>query len=179
MTSTICSRYIVSVNLRFKAAPAVCLISLALIAAAAAAEGPRSALEVYRGTWTVKGHERKFKEACEWLPGQGFLACHSDDRSESKASFGLSIFGYSELDGQYTYNRFSGSGTQRALRGNVHAGVWRFHGQSDRGPNWRRWQVTITPTDYGFHFREEVSDRSGPWTESTVVEYVRLDASGR
>jgi hypothetical protein len=36
-------------------------------------------------------------------------------------------------------------------------------GESTRGPAWRRWQVAITPTEAGFHFREEVSERGGPW----------------
>ena len=86
----------------------------------------------------------------------------------------MSVFGYSVADTQYTYHGFSSSGTQRTLRGNLHEGIWRFHGESERGPNWRRWQVTITPTSAGFHFREEVSDRSGPWRTAVEIEYLRL-----
>lgn len=91
----------------------------------------------------------------------------------------MSVFGYADTDGQYTYNGFSGVGAQRVLRGNVDNGLWRFHGQSDRAPNWRRWQVTITPTSTGFLSREEVSDRSGPWRETVALEYVRVAGTRR
>jgi hypothetical protein len=138
---------------------------------------PRSELEFFRGTWTIRGLERGYREVCEWLPGKGFLACNADDRSESPASHSLSVFGYSEPDALYTYSGFGSGGTQRSLRGSLHDGVWRFHGETHHGPNPRRWQVTITPTAEGFHFREEVSERSGPWRESVVLEYVRVGAA--
>ena len=137
------------------------------------AESSRSALEFFRGEWTIKGQETSYRETCNWLAGNGFVSCHAEDRSESKPSYSMSVFGYSDADGHYPYNGFAGSGGQRSLRGYLLDGVWRFHGQSERGPNWRRWQVTITPTSEGFHFREEVSDRSGPWTPSVEFWYVR------
>lgn len=134
---------------------------------------PRAALEFFRGEWTLKGHESTYCESCEWLPGGGFIACNAEDRSEPEPSFSMSVFGYSEIDGQYTYTGFSGSGVQRSLRGHLHAGVWRFYGQSERAPHWRRWQVTITPTSAGFDFLEEVSEQSGPWRRSVELSYVR------
>ena len=139
----------------------------------------RSRLDFFRGAWTIEGQEATYREACGWLPGRGFLACNAEDRSESPPAFSMSVFGYSEADAQYTYSGFAGSGTQRSLHGCIDDGVWRFHGQSGRGPGWRRWQVTITPTAQGFRFREEVSERSGPWRESVVLEYVRVpEANG-
>lgn len=147
--------------------------------AAMANESPRAALEFFRGEWTLKGHEKTFVERCDWLPGKGFVACHAEDRSEERPSFSMSVFGFSEADGMYTYTGFSGSGTQRSLRGNLHENVWRFYGQSDRAPNWRRWQVTIRPTADGFHFREEVSDKSGPWRVATEFEYLRKPVPAR
>lgn len=146
---------------------------------AMATGSPRNALEFFRGDWTLKGHEKTYVERCDWLPGKGFLACHAEDRSEAQPSFSMSVFGFSEAEGMYTYAGFSGSGTQRSLRGNIQDNVWRFHGQSDRAPNWRRWQVTITPTPDGFHFREEVSDRSGPWRVATEFTYLRKPAATR
>jgi hypothetical protein len=148
--------------------------TLGLASATPGNPDPRSDLEFFRGAWTLKGHEATYREACEWLPGRAFMACNAEDRSETPPGYSLSVFGYSEADAQYTYNGFSGSGSQRTLQGSLQDGVWRFHGQSGRAPNWRRWQVTITPTSAGFHFREEISDRSGPWRESVVLEFVRL-----
>lgn len=152
---------------------AVGLVLGAACCTAPAAEPPRSALEFFRGEWTIAGQESTYRETCEWLPGRGFLACTADDRSQAEPSVSLGIFGYSEAEGAYTYSGFNGSGTQRSLRGSVDEGIWRFHGQSDRGPDWRRWQVTITPTPAGFRFREEVSQRSGPWNLRADFDYRR------
>lgn len=152
-----------------------CALSLSLMAN----ESPRASLDFFRGEWTLKGHEKTFVERCDWLPGKGFMACHAEDRSESQPAFSMSVFGFSEAEGMYTCAGYSGSGSQRALRGSRHENVWRFHGQSDRGPNWRRWQVTITPTAEGFRFREEVSDQSGPWRIATEFEYLRKPAAAR
>lgn len=150
------------------------LISLSgLCTVSLASESPRAALDFFSGEWTVAGQESTYVEVCSWLPGNGFLACHAEDRSEPKHSFSMSVFGYSDADGLYTYSGFGDSGTQRSLRGSLIDGIWRFNGQSDRGPNWRRWQVTITPHAAGFHFREEVSERSGPWRVANEIEYVR------
>jgi hypothetical protein len=135
---------------------------------------PRSGLDFFLGRWTIQGIEASYSETCEWLPGGGFLACRAEDRSEGEPSYALSIFGYSELDGHYTYHGFGGSGGVRTLQGFVQDGVWRFQGQSGRAPAWRRWQVTITPSERGFHFREEVSERSGPWEVAAAFEYLRL-----
>jgi len=135
---------------------------------------PRAQLDFFRGIWTVKGQEATYREVCAWLPGGGFVACNAEDRSDPAPSFSLSVFGYSAADDQYTYHGFSNSGAQRTLRGNLHEGIWRFHGESERGPNRRRWQVTIAPTSTGFRFREEVSDRSGPWRAAVEMEYLRV-----
>ena len=150
----------------------------ALFVSAMAQATPRAALEFFRGTWTLQGHESTYSEVCEWLPGGGFLACRAEDRSENAPDFSLSVFGYSETDSTYTYNGFSGRGSHRELRGSLHGQVWRLHGQAGRAPNWRRWQVTITPTSSGFHFLEEVSDNSGPWREVVQLQYVRTSVSG-
>lgn len=158
---------------------AACHVSALLLllgvvcSAAMSADSPRAALDFFRGEWTIKGYEDSYTESCVWLPGNGFIVCHAEDRSETQPSFSMSVFGYSEADDQYTYTGYGSSGTQRTMRGNRHEGIWRFHGQSERGPNWRRWQVTITPTPEGFHFREEVSDRSGPWKVAVEFTYVR------
>lgn len=156
----------------------VTLLISALSVSAMAQTTPRAALEFFRGTWTLQGYESTYSEVCDWLPGGGFLACRAEDRSENAPDYSLSVFGYSETDSTYTYNGFSGRGSHRELRGSLHGQVWRFHGQAGRPPNWRRWQVTITPTSNGFHFLEEVSDNSGPWREVVQLQYVRTSVSG-
>lgn len=85
----------------------------------------------------------------------------------------MSVFGYDAAEGRYTYAGFDDAGHQRVLRGHRVDGAWRFQGASERGPSWRRWQVTLTPTDDGFRLVEEVSDRAGPWRVAVELEYVR------
>lgn len=152
------------------AAVFACVLSMPAVAQTT----PRSALEFFRGAWTLKSYEGTYREVCDWLPGGGFLACRAEDRSENPPDFSLSVFGYSEPDASYTYNGFSGRGSHRALRGSLHGQVWRFHGEAGRGPHWRRWQVTITPTPEGFQFLEEVSDNSGPWEEVVQLQFIRI-----
>lgn len=143
---------------------------------AAATDSARNELAFFAGDWTIEGYETTYVERCRWLPGGGFLACHAEDRSEQEPSFSMSVFGYSEADGLFTYHGFGGDGSQRTLRGAPHDGVWRFYGESTRGPAWRRCQVTITPTAGGFHFREEVSERGGPWQDAVTIEYRRVQS---
>jgi hypothetical protein len=150
------------------------LVLIAAIPTSMADTDPRAQLDFFRGLWTVKEHEATYREVCDWLRGGGFVVCNAEDRSDPTHSFSLSVFGYSVSDAQYTYSGFSSSGAERTLRGSLHESTWRFHGGSDRGPNWRRWQVTIVPTSTGFHFREEVSDRSGPWRIAVEIEYLRV-----
>jgi hypothetical protein len=150
------------------------LVQIAAGSTSMAVANPRAQLDFFRGIWTVKGQEATYREVCAWLPGGGFVACNAEDRSDPTPSFSLSVFGYSDADDQYTYSGFASSGAQRTLRGNLHEGIWRFHGESERGPNRRRWQVTIAPTSTGFHFREEVSERSGPWHPVVEFEYLRV-----
>ena len=138
------------------------------------ADDVRAKLSFFQGSWTLRGSESTYTEVCEWLPGSGFLCCRAEERQPSGNEFSQSIFGYSAADGMYTYHGFGGTGTARALKGTYQEGIWRFFGQSDRGPAWRRWQVTITPTADGFHFKEEVSERGGPWKDQFVTDYVRV-----
>ena len=153
------------------------LVIAAGISAPLAASEPRAELEVLRGRWTIEGQENSYTETCDWLPGGSFLVCRAEDRSEKEPSHSLSVLGYSERDGHYTYHGFGSSGTPRTLQGFFQDGVWRFQGQTGRPPDWRRWQVTITPSERGFRFREEVSDKAGPWKETAALEYLRLGSA--
>jgi hypothetical protein len=87
---------------------------------------------------------------------------------------GMGVFGYSQADGVYTYVGFHGGGTSRSLRGTLQDGIWRFFGQSDRGPAWRRFQVTISPNEDGLHFLEESSERGGAWQKRLEQQYLRV-----
>ena len=132
---------------------------------------PRAVLSFFVGAWTIRGSESTYSEVCDWLAGEGFVACHAEDRSDG--SYSMSVFGYSEADQTYTYDGFGGNGTHRVLRGSKEPGVWRFFGESERAPDWQRWEVTMVPTADGFTLREAVSNRGGPWQEVAVIEYVR------
>lgn len=157
---------------------AVLAAALAPVAAAAAEAGAREKLDFFRGSWTIAGLETTYRETCDWLPGGGFLACESEDRSAPAPDFGLSIFGWSEADGAHTYEGFGADGSRRTLRGRIdESGVWRFWGEAGRGPEWRRWQVAITPTADGFDFREEISEAGGAWRERAAFRYRRLPAA--
>ena len=133
---------------------------------------PLAALKLFEGRWTIKGMEATYSEVCTWLPGERYLECRSEDKSTTPHEFGTSVLGFSEQDQVYTYQSLGAS--TRQMRGMMEGGVWRFFGQSERGPEWRRWQIVIKPTETGFHFQEQVSVRGGPWKEAVVLDYIRI-----
>jgi hypothetical protein len=133
-------------------------------------------LNFFEGRWTIKGIETTYTEECAWVPGGRFLSCQSEDSSKTPHEFGTSVFGFSESEQVYSYAGFNGSGSTRQLRGILDAGIWRFFGQSEHGPEWRRWQVLITPAETGFHYQEEVSVRGGPWEKAVTLDYIRTNS---
>jgi len=139
------------------------------------AEKARSELTMFVGTWTIKGSEDSYRETVAWLPGGGFIACDAEDNSPDGGDYSHSVMGYSAAEGVYTHVGFHRSGSYRSLRGTLRDGVWRFFGQSERGPNWRRYLATISPSAEGYSFVEEVSDRGGPWRISVERTFLRLE----
>jgi hypothetical protein len=126
--------------------------------AATSAHDPRELLGFFAGRWTVKGSEATYTETCEWLSKNSFLICKAQDTDPKDPGTSTSIFGYSPEDQTYSYAGFDSSGGSRNLRGWFNAKVWMFVGQRERGITSARWQVTITPTEVGFHFREDISE---------------------
>lgn len=80
--------------------------------------------------------------------------------------------GYSPGEEVYTHTGFGDS--PRILRGWRHDGKWVFTGHREGATKSTRWQVTITPTTLGFHFRQETSINGGPWATSFEARYLRL-----
>jgi hypothetical protein len=140
----------------------------------AASADPREKLDFFLGTWTVKGSEATYIEQCEWPSLRSFVVCSSTDTDPRDPGKGISIFGYSPDDQTYTYTGLSSDGSARQLRGWHVDGVWKFTGQADRGPRFRRWQVAIAPTPTGFRFIQETSANGAEWQKSVEVEYVRI-----
>lgn len=122
--------------------------------AATSGPDPREKLGFFAGGWTVKGSEATYTEKCEWLSKKkSFLVCKAEDTDPRDPGTSISIFGYSPEDQAYAYAGFNSSGGTRNLRGCFNGRFWVFTRQRERGTTSPRWQITITPTEAGFHFR--------------------------
>jgi hypothetical protein len=141
--------------------------------AATSAPDPREKLGFFAGEWTVKGSEATYTEKCEWLSKESFLVCKAQDTDPKDPGTSISIFGYSPEDQTYTYAGFDSSGGSRNLRGWFNGKFWVFTGQRERGTTSPRWQITITPTEAGFHFRQDISQNGAAWATSIEMDYLR------
>lgn len=135
---------------------------------------PRDKLSMFVGTWTVEGSESTYRETCEWLTRESFVACRAEDTNPNEKDVSLSVMGYSPDEQAYTYANFNGSGGSRTLHAWVQGEKWVFTGGRERLGKFARWQVTITPNTKGFHFRQEVSENGSPWTTNYETQYIRL-----
>src|SRR5882672_447095 len=141
--------------------------------AATSAPDPHERLGFFAGLWTVRNSEATYTETCEWLSNNSFLVCKAEDTDSKDPGTSVSIFGYSREDQTYTYAGFDSSGSSRNLRGWFNGKSWVFTGQRERGVTSPRWQITITPTEAGFHFREDTSQNGAAWATTAEVDYLR------
>jgi hypothetical protein len=132
-------------------------------------------LDFFAGRWTIEGSEDTYLEVCDWRPMGAYLTCRGEDTSEDPPGVSLSLIGYSVAEEAFTHTGFGSA--PRVLRGWRHDDVWVFVGHRERGTVVTRWQVTITPTERGFHFRQETSNNGAPWATSVEIQYVRLPRS--
>ena len=133
----------------------------------------RGRLEAFVGSWTVLGQEDTFSEKCEWYHGKSFIVCNSEERKPDGVFKGVSVLGYSELTGTYTYYNYNSTGGSRALIGFAKSDEWRFTGERLVRGDMVRYEVLIKPTPAGFAFRENRSVNGSAWALAAEVAYVR------
>jgi hypothetical protein len=149
---------------------------LAHAASAAAQTSPaeaRARLDVLLGSWTLAGQEDAYSETCEWYPNKSFVVCNSEEKSPQGVSKGVSVIGYSELSGMYTYYNYGSSGGSRMLNGFLRGDEFVFTGERPVRGNMVRYQVSIRPMSSGFAFREERSTNGAPWVTAMQADYIR------
>lgn len=133
----------------------------------------RARLEVLIGVWTVSGQEESYSEVCEWYHNKSFVVCNSEEKGPQGVSKSVSVLGFSEISGMYTYYNFSSSGGSRALNGFLRGDEMLFTGERPVRGDMVRYQVSMKPTTSGFAFREERSTNGAPWVVAGQVDYIR------
>ncbi len=143
----------------------------------AAAQTPpaeaRARLDVIVGAWTISGQEESYSEICEWYHSKSFVVCNSEERKSQGISKSVSIIGFSDISGTYTYYNYGSSGGSRTLNGFLQGEEFLFTGERPVRGNMVRYQVSMKPTSSGFAFREERSTNGAPWVVAAQVEYIR------
>jgi hypothetical protein len=133
----------------------------------------RERLEMFVGSWTIPGQENSYSEICEWYHNRSFIVCNTEEKRPQGVSKSVSVLGFSELSGMYTYYSFGSSGGSRLLNGFLRGDEWLFTGERPVRGDMVRSQVSIKPTTSGFAFREERSTNGAPWIVAARVDYIR------
>jgi hypothetical protein len=137
-------------------------------------EDPYSKLAFFEGTWTVEGQEATYRETCSWFEDRRFLICKAEDKEAGTPTWSMSIFGYSAERQAYTHTLLGSSGGIRTIHGWHDGRVWTFIGEVQQGSSTKRTQVTITPTNKGFTFRQDAATNGTAWRKAAEFTYVRL-----
>lgn len=135
------------------------------------ADDPYAALEMLIGTWTVAGSEATYRETCSWAKNRKFVVCEATDTVDGSS---MSVFGWSALEKTYTYSGFSATGTQRTLKAWISDAGWTFVGGREKDGEHTRWQVSMTPNDKGFLFRQDSSKNGAAWVKDVEFQYLRV-----
>jgi len=153
---------------------ALLLMSHALAAVAQVSPSEaRARLEVLVGSWTVSGKEESYSEICEWYQNRSFVVCNTEEKRSQGVWKSVSILGFSELSGMYTYYNYNSSGSSRSLNGFVRGDELLFTGEHPVRGDMVRYQVSVKPTSSGLAFREERSTNGAPWVVAAQVDYIR------
>lgn len=133
----------------------------------------RARLGVLVGSWTLSGMEDSYSETCEWYHDSSFVVCNSEEKRPQGVAKSVSILGYSEHSGMYTYYSFDSLGGSRSLNGFQRGEEWVFTGERSIRGEMVRYQVSMKPTPSGFAFREERSANGGPWAVVAQMDFKR------
>lgn len=153
---------------------AVFVLLLMVAGAGRTQDDPQAKLAAFEGTWTVVGQEATYRETCSWFENRRFLVCKAEDKEGGNSSWTMSIMGWSAEKQAYTHTLFGSTGNIRNMLGWLDGASWTFTGESQRGGDARRLQVSITPTEKGFRFRQDVSTNGSPWQPAAEFDYVRV-----
>ncbi len=133
----------------------------------------RARLAVIIGSWTIAGQEASYSEICEWYHNNSFVVCNSEEKAPQGVRKSVSILGFSEISGMYTYYNYGSSGGSRTLNGFLRGDEFLFTGERSVRGDMIRYQVSMKPTDSGFLFREDRSANGAPWVMAAQADYVR------
>ncbi len=158
---------------RVLVASLLCIPAFDALPQGVAASDARARLNAIVGGWTISGQEDSYSEICDWYHNRSFVVCNSEERQAQGVSKSVSVLGFSEISGTYTYYSFSSSGSSRSLNGFLRGDEWIFTGERQIRGDVVRYQVSMKPTTSGFAFREERSPNGGPWTVVAEFNYVR------
>jgi hypothetical protein len=125
------------------------------------------------GAWTISGQEDSYSEVCEWYHNRSFVVCNSEEKGPQGVSKSVSVLGFSEISGMYTYYSFGSSGGSRTLNGFPKGDEMLFTGERAIRGDMVRYQVSMKPTTSGFSFREVRSTNGAPWVVVAQADYPR------
>lgn len=134
-------------------------------------------LDYFAGTWTVEGtvsqgpwgNGGKFTstDTSEWMPGNFFLAGHSDFKMPPEIGGDgkeVSYMGYDTNENVYTFDSFNSQGRRETSKGVLTGDTWTWNSSQNYGGQDIKQKMTIkqvSPTSYSMKF--EVSVDGTTW----------------
>lgn len=161
---------------------AILLLAFAGIASAQSVQAPERApgyapLENFVGTWTTKGRESQFKEACRWYHGNFHVVCNAESkRADGSVGHSMSILSFVPGSG-YVYSGIGSKGRYETFeKGLWSDGKFVFDSvRSDAGKEVTD-RITIGPfTESGFEFVVTSTSDGASWTELDRTTYLRIE----
>jgi hypothetical protein len=142
----------------------------------------RERLAFLEGTWTRPETPagQTFRETCAWMGGgRRHMVCRQRTETAESIHEQMLVYSYRGADATYMVTVFLAGGQ-----------VWRYEGQPD-GDRWvfdliptgpaapQRLRQVLTPRGDEIRFREEVSEKGGPWRlTDPSEEYVHVRVRG-
>ena len=160
------------------------IVFLGLAAAAPPAAAPRihapnveARLGYLVGDWIIQGlPSRTFRQKCAWYGNRSFVLCNFQDQRDG--TVGETVFGYSTLQGRFTYHRFDSRGRSLYQLGfpyGTYGIVFTDDRQEPEGA--ARVQTTFNLEDEGLRYTQYKSVQGRNWQR--VADFLYVPATQR
>ena len=152
------------------------LLALPLAAMATLAGHPpqvEQQLAFLVGDWTIAGKEGFYRDHCTWFDDKSFVVCDTAD-GRPGGHHSIAVVGWSEADGNFTYQQYDSSGRSRNERcfANERKGITCL-GTLKTQAGFVETRSHIWPTATGLGISQDRAMNGGEFKEVGRVDYVR------
>lgn len=125
------------------------------------------------GDWTIAGKESFYRDHCTWFDDKSFVVCDTAD-GRPGGHHSIAVLGWSEADGNFTYQQYDSSGGSRNERcfANDRRGITCL-GTLKTDDGFVETRSHIWPTATGLGISQDRATNGGEFREVGRVDYVQ------